>query len=175
VQDRGPGGGGGGSGSARRGLVSEPSGLQRRRGGAGADGLGGGAGGGVSVRRLLLAASVAALFGGCQSCVTLPLARYACKYELHDNSQCPGGWKCGVEDYCHDPLDVKAWSCFTDDDCSAKWRCGVGGTCVDPKADALKAHSSTLGAGKRVNPLLFTSAPAALAVSPIQALYPSWA
>ncbi|MCC6332592.1 MAG: hypothetical protein IT380_01235 [Myxococcales bacterium] len=61
-------------------------------------------------------------------CSTGPLesGRYACNPSSDDPAQCPGDWRCGLEQYCHARGDTSvAWRCETAADCEGGWACGL--------------------------------------------------
>lgn len=54
----------------------------------------------------------------------LESGRYACV--RGEANQCPGAWRCGLEEYCHQLGDtMTAWRCETNDDCEGGFVCGV--------------------------------------------------
>ncbi len=57
--------------------------------------------------------------------------QYACDRAQPLDTQCPDGWYCGKEGYCHARNTGTAWQCDGDDDCDDGWRCGVEGVCQD--------------------------------------------
>jgi hypothetical protein len=71
------------------------------------------------------------------TCIDLKTPRaYPCEMDA-GNSQCPNGWRCGLEGYCHEEGTAAPYTCATDQDCEANWRCGPDGKCVDSSNEGL--------------------------------------
>jgi hypothetical protein len=71
------------------------------------------------MRRLFLAAACA-LAG----CVNIDTSRHHYPCDGGGNS-CPGGYVCGLDNYCHDPDAGAPYLCRSDTDCATGWHCGV--------------------------------------------------
>jgi hypothetical protein len=70
----------------------------------------------------------------CQSTIDPQTPRkYRCNRELNGplSAECPGNWRCGIEDSCHDPNEQFPFACETQADCAPTWHCGVAGVCYD--------------------------------------------
>ncbi|MHB8872255.1 MAG: hypothetical protein ACYC8T_01080 [Myxococcaceae bacterium] len=75
------------------------------------------------------------LLPGCKSKLDLETPRkYPCSIASGE-SQCPEGWRCGLEDTCHDRSLPGPYLCATNEDCEAQWHCGKARRCYD-RADA---------------------------------------
>jgi hypothetical protein len=85
------------------------------------------------MNRLLLGAL---FLTGCATSVDPKAARaYPCDPD-GGALQCPGGWKCGLEGYCHEPNAPQPFACRDDSDCASDWRCGLNAICHDRNAGA---------------------------------------
>jgi len=73
-----------------------------------------------------------ALFSvGCTTSIDAQTPRaYPCDHDGGAASQCPAGWRCGLEGYCHGDAGAP-YLCQTSNDCEAAWHCGVQGICYD--------------------------------------------
>ncbi|MDQ3262237.1 MAG: hypothetical protein M3Y59_01050 [Myxococcota bacterium] len=82
------------------------------------------------MRFALMAAT--ALLLACTAELDLQTGRpYPC-----DGGGCPSGWRCGLEEVCHEAGVAAAYRCEADTHCEAAWRCGLDGTCHDPAVAA---------------------------------------
>ncbi len=81
--------------------------------------------------RLLGWTALALLWAACPTCVDLETPRaYRCQRDGGQDS-CPEGWRCGLEEFCHDTAVAAPYLCETSDDCEQGWHCGAGGRCYD--------------------------------------------
>jgi hypothetical protein len=83
--------------------------------------------------RLMAYAALAAVLAGCPTTVDPDKVRqYPCDRQLGpDKQQCPGGWRCGLEGYCHDPDAGAPYECRVETDCEREWHCGPQNLCYD--------------------------------------------
>ena len=74
--------------------------------------------------------------------------------------QCPAGWRCGLEGFCH-PRDAgAAYTCVTDLNCEGGWRCSSDGVCVDASLDGLVSGGQDASYSvSRLNPLWLSQRP----------------
>ena len=63
------------------------------------------------------------LVSGC-TIPQLEAGRYACHHG--QENECPGAWRCGLENVCHRLGDTQtAWQCADDADCEGQYVCGL--------------------------------------------------
>lgn len=113
-------------------------------------------------------AVVAVLLGaaGCSSCIDLATPRgYPCDHTQGSGAQCPTGYRCGLEDYCHSTGVGAEYACRSDVDCEQGWRCDLAAMrCVDSDGEELPSTGYDGGfAVYRISPGLFKQAPDAIA------------
>lgn len=84
---------------------------------------------------------------------------FACSIDGGDPAQCPGGFVCGLEGYCHDPAVASDYQCTNDSFCSAGWRCGFARRCVDPNNELLGPAGTPAAGAELLAPQLTRSAP----------------
>src|SRR5688572_23737450 len=94
--------------------------------------------------KVLLAVGIAVVASGCKSWVDLDSPRrYPCSFDAGEqpelaSGQCPEGWRCGREGYCHSTEIAADYLCQADQDCEEGWRCGLDGRCANAAGDALR-------------------------------------
>lgn len=83
----------------------------------------------------------------CVSCADWERARpYHCDPTVRqvtngEDTQCGGGWRCGLEERCHQIGVPDDYLCATDLDCEAEWRCGPEQKCLDARNEALRPNA----------------------------------
>lgn len=101
------------------------------------------------IRALVVTLCLGAVAVGCKSSLSPETPRkYRCNRALNGplSSECPGGWRCGLEGTCHDPQEAFAFRCESQDDCASDWHCGAAGTCYElATAGAVECRGASAG------------------------------
>jgi hypothetical protein len=92
------------------------------------------------VKRLALIALFGAL--SCRACFDPEEGHaYPCVPVLDGGDRtvgCASGWRCGLEQICHDPDAGAAYQCLDDSWCERGWQCASSGKCTPPVDDGLR-------------------------------------